>query len=72
MVGLRKQRFSTRWRALTAGVALSSSAGATTVVGRAIVLHAGADDLGQGGYEDSLATGHAGARIGCGAIAGQS
>ncbi|CAL4124235.1 unnamed protein product, partial [Meganyctiphanes norvegica] len=35
------------------------------VVGRAIVLHEGTDDLGLGGEDDSLTTGHAGARIAC-------
>ena len=39
-----------------------------SVVGRALVLHADADDLGKGGYPDSLTTGHAGARIACGVI----
>ena len=53
--------------------------GETSVVGRAIVVHEGrevilfiwnlffegTDDLGLGGEEDSLTTGHAGARAGC-------
>ena len=30
---------------------------------RAIVVHAGVDDLGQGGASDSLTTGNAGARL---------
>ena len=38
------------------------------VVGRAIVIHADADDLGKGGDEESLKTGNAGARIACGII----
>jgi Cu/Zn superoxide dismutase len=59
------------WRPLTGDVSLSSTAGLNTVIGRAIVLHAGADDLGQGGHDDSLTTGHAGARVGCGEIVGQ-
>ena len=46
--------------------------GATSIVGRAMVLHAGEDDLGQGGESDSLTTGHAGARLGCGEIVGQA
>jgi len=36
-----------------------------SVGGRAIVLHIGEDDLGYGGEDDSLTTGHAGARIAC-------
>jgi Cu-Zn family superoxide dismutase len=46
--------------------------GATSIAGRAMVLHAGEDDLGQGGESDSLTTGHAGARLGCGEIVGQA
>lgn len=42
--------------------------GANSVIGRAIVVHAGEDDLGKGGHEDSLTTGHAGARVCCGVI----
>jgi Cu-Zn family superoxide dismutase len=33
--------------------------------GRSIVVHAGEDDLGKGGHDDSKITGHSGARIGC-------
>ena len=33
--------------------------------GRALIVHADEDDLGHGGFEDSLTTGHSGARIGC-------
>ena len=33
--------------------------------GRAIIVHADEDDLGMGGFPDSLTTGHSGARIGC-------
>ena len=33
--------------------------------GRTLVVHADADDYGQGGHEDSATTGHSGARIGC-------
>jgi len=39
--------------------------GDDNVVGRGIVLHVGEDDLGLGGEDDSLTTGHAGARIAC-------
>eukprot|EP01080_Neovahlkampfia_damariscottae_P011210 gene11210-4032_t len=42
--------------------------GEHTVVGRTIVVHADEDDLGKGGFEDSLKTGHAGARVACGII----
>jgi Cu-Zn family superoxide dismutase len=48
--------------------ALISLAGAHSVIGRAIVLHADADDLGRGGDADSKTTGHAGARIACGVV----
>ena len=43
-------------------------ADASSIVGRSCVLHADADDLGKGGFADSLTTGHAGARISCGVI----
>ena len=42
--------------------------GPTSVLGRAIVLHEGADDLGLGGFSDSLTTGHAGSLLACGEI----
>jgi len=38
------------------------------VVGRAIVVHADTDDLGQGGDEESTKTGNAGDRVACGVI----
>ena len=38
------------------------------IVGRAIVIHADEDDLGTGGDEESLKTGNAGDRVGCGVI----
>ena len=42
--------------------------GPTSVVGRAVVVHETVDDLGLGGYADSLTTGHAGGRLACGEI----
>jgi Cu-Zn family superoxide dismutase len=42
--------------------------GPYSVIGRAIVIHEDPDDLGLGGHKDSLTTGHAGKRIGCGVI----
>jgi Cu-Zn family superoxide dismutase len=47
---------------------ISLLAGERSVIGRALVLHADADDLGRGGFPDSLTTGHAGARIACGVV----
>jgi len=42
-----------------------SLTGEKSIVGRAVVLHRDEDDLGLGGEEDSLTTGHAGKRLGC-------
>ena len=47
---------------------LVSLIGPHSVIGRAIVVHAGQDDLGQGGDEGSLKTGNAGGRVACGVI----
>ena len=33
--------------------------------GRSVIIHADEDDLGKGPFEDSMITGHSGARIGC-------
>jgi Cu-Zn family superoxide dismutase len=38
------------------------------IVGRSVIVHADADDLGKGEFPDSKTTGHAGARIACGVI----
>lgn len=42
--------------------------GLDSVIGRAIVVHEGEDDLGLGGHSDSKTTGHAGGRLSCGVI----
>ncbi|KAJ8961049.1 hypothetical protein NQ314_005978 [Rhamnusium bicolor] len=42
--------------------------GDNSIIGRAVVVHAGEDDLGKGGHSDSLTTGHAGGRLACGVI----
>jgi Cu-Zn family superoxide dismutase len=38
------------------------------VIGRSIVIHEDPDDMGMGNHIDSMTTGHAGKRIGCGVI----
>ena len=42
--------------------------GDNSIIGRAVVVHSGVDDLGEGGFDDSKTTGHAGGRLGCGVI----
>ncbi|MCJ1340023.1 Superoxide dismutase [Cu-Zn] [Bachmanniomyces sp. S44760] len=42
--------------------------GEQSVLGRTIVVHAGTDDLGKGGHEQSKTTGNAGGRPACGVI----
>ena len=37
--------------------------GETSIIGRAVVVHADPDDLGKGGFDDSKTVGHAGARL---------
>ncbi|XP_012942335.1 superoxide dismutase [Cu-Zn] [Aplysia californica] len=39
--------------------------GVESIIGRAIVLHGGVDDLGKGGDAGSVANGNAGPRLGC-------
>ncbi|KAI1793242.1 superoxide dismutase [Ganoderma leucocontextum] len=47
---------------------LISLNGPLSIVGRALVVHAGTDDLGRGGDEESTKTGNAGARAACAVI----
>lgn len=43
--------------------------GPNSIIGRGLVIHANADDLGKGGVPESSKTGNAGGRIACGSIA---
>ncbi|CAE6342668.1 unnamed protein product [Rhizoctonia solani] len=45
-----------------------SFSGTNSIIGRGLVIHNGEDDLGLGGFNDSLTTGHAGTRFACGTI----
>jgi Cu-Zn family superoxide dismutase len=42
--------------------------GKNSILGRSIIIHADEDDLGKGGHDDSLTTGHAGKRLDCAII----
>ncbi|KAF9027826.1 Cu/Zn superoxide dismutase [Hymenopellis radicata] len=42
--------------------------GDLSIIGRALVIHAGTDDLGKGGNAESLANGNSGPRSACGVI----
>ncbi|GFO09711.1 superoxide dismutase [Cu-Zn] [Plakobranchus ocellatus] len=44
---------------------VASLFGPYSIIGRAVVVHAGVDDLGKGGNPSSLANGNAGSRLAC-------
>ena len=42
--------------------------GGLSIIGRSLVIHEDEDDLGKGGFPDSLTTGHSGKRLDCAVI----
>jgi superoxide dismutase, Cu-Zn family len=42
--------------------------GPHSIIGRSIVIYSGEDDMGRGGYENSLTTGNAGPRVAAGVV----
>ena len=42
--------------------------GVNSLIGRGLVVHEKADDMGRGGNEESKKTGNAGKRVGCGVV----
>ncbi len=49
------------------GISLKSSS-KLSIIGRGLIIHEDEDDLGLGGHDDSLTTGHAGKRSACAVI----
>ncbi|CAF0968470.1 unnamed protein product [Didymodactylos carnosus] len=49
-------------------IRLNRPTGQRSILNRTIIVHKDIDDLGLGGQNDSLTTGHAGARLACGHI----
>lgn len=60
--------FSSRTNSSSLASYLLHRSGVHSVLGRSIMVHADADDLGKGGHALSLTTGNAGSRVACGEI----